>query len=84
MGSEAFRALLPPGVRIGEAITADIIERIALAEREACVAVCRGLFHKGHHPALRRGADRCAIAIQMRGNVIETSSREDVGPVSAC
>lgn len=77
-------ALLPAGVRLGDAITPDVIERIVRTERAACVAVCQGLYpHEGYHPALRRGADRCAIAIQMRGSVIETSSRE-CAPVSAC
>ncbi len=72
---EMLCSLLPADVNWGDSITPDVVEQIAMAEREACAKVCeahaRGWeMNPGNNPAAGFiASSNCASDIRARSNV---------------
>lgn len=71
---EMLCSLLPADVNWGDSITPDVVEQIAMAEREACAKVCeahaRGWeMNPGNNPAAGFiASSNCASDIRARSN----------------
>ena len=84
---EMLCSLLPADVNWGDSITPDVVEQIAMAEREACAKVCeahaRGWeMNPGNNPAAGFiASSNCASDIRARSNAGGNATERSEGRV---